>query len=144
MLLHGLLNFFPGGARLQTQLAVQRVKFEKVAVEFAVWWTWPAIAELFEIIEALFGAAWNILRLRCALGQLAGIRRQIVEDPVCPGSTRRVGVVGDQGESFGLCWHAAPFQRRRNILIIASVFSGNGRAFIESSAGQLDVALVRF
>src|SRR5436309_1853751 len=100
MLLHCLFNFFPGRVRLQKQWSVQRVKFEKVAVEFAVWWTWPAIAELFEIVQTLFGAARDILRLPRAFGQLAGVSGQIVEDPMGPSAARRIGIVRDQQESF--------------------------------------------
>src|ERR1035441_130783 len=107
----------------------------------SVWRTGTAIAKLLEVIEALFGAARNVLAFGNILGQLAHTRRQVVKNPMDPRSRRRVRVVHDQGEALGPCRDPAPLQGWRDVLGITGVLDGDRRAFGKSSAGQLHMVL---
>ena len=63
--------------------------------------TWTAKSDSPEIIRALSSANLQIFRLRHALRQFPHTIKEIVENPMHPGTSRCIRVIHDQGKCFG-------------------------------------------
>src|SRR3954453_11312850 len=79
---HGRKELFPGRARLQVELPVQRGELEEVAVGFAGRRRRGPVADLAEVVGALCRAVGERRLLGDTLAQFAGLRRQVEHDPV--------------------------------------------------------------
>src|SRR5436190_5251498 len=98
MAAHGALQVGPPGAGAELQgRHVQRVEPEEIAVRaIAFGWAGAAVTLTSEVIgSALAGLARPV-----ALGERVQLLREVVQQPVIPGSGGRVGVVNDQSETL--------------------------------------------
>lgn len=69
----------------------------------SLWWTRPAIADLLEIVPALFRPVRQLLFGLNHLQQISRCCWQIIQNPMHPCSSRRIWIITDQGESFCSC-----------------------------------------
>src|SRR5437867_3420123 len=109
MILHGALDLFFRSAGLQIQKSIQGIEFEKITMGFAWGRTGSAIAEVFEIVEAVLCASREVLSFGEVFGQFAPSGGQIVEDPMDPRASRRIRIVRNQHQTFCPWRRPTPF-----------------------------------
>src|SRR6516162_3006907 len=101
----------------------------------ADWRTGAAITRLFEIVEPKQGALRQPC-LACVLGQVLGIGRHVVDDPMYPnhlGCFRigRVRIIDNQDKTFSAIGNTLPRKWRGYIFGLAGVLRGNATILLE-------------
>src|SRR5262249_41943289 len=128
-------------AGFELQGFVQGVELEEVSVRLARGWAGPAIAQPAEIVLALLGSSGHVLAFVQILGEFSRRGRQVIQHPMHPRAYRRVWIISDEDQTLGACGNTAPFKRRREVFLIASMPGRDGRPVGKCSAGQLHVVL---
>src|SRR5581483_10693807 len=124
----------PGSGGKAERGDIQGVELEEVAVRpVAVGRAGAAIARLAEIVRAAEGKS------ACpeALGQIADLGPDIVENPVAPHTAGRIRIFHDQRETASLAGRAAPFERGRDIRTLTGVQRRNEAAVLEGVGEEL-------
>src|SRR2546428_503106 len=137
---HRFFQISFGRAGLQRKLGIERIEFEEVTMR-AAWRAGTTVPNLLEVVRALQASAWKYFSRRRVFDQANLVSRQIVEHPMHPRARGRIRIVADDRDCLCRFWHAAPFQRRRDVNAIASVLLRNRLAFIEGRAGHLESRL---
>ena len=73
--LHGALDVLLGGAGFEVEFGVERIKLEKVTMQFSRWRTGTTITDFAEVVAALACAIGGLFCLREILWELAETRR---------------------------------------------------------------------
>ncbi len=94
MIGHFKLDGFLIGAGFELQQNIYGIKSEVIAMRFAWRWTGSAIAEMAEIIEALFSSVRQVLPLGNILRQFLRRARETVQHPVHPGTAGSIWIIG--------------------------------------------------
>src|SRR5690242_17235169 len=103
-----------------------------------LWWTRPAIADLLEIVPALFRPVRQLLFGLDRLRQISRYCRQIIQNPMHPRPSRRIWIITDQGESFCSSGDWIPSQRRGDIFAVTGVLRRNWLPFSKAGTCNLD------
>src|SRR5713226_10440 len=120
--LHGAFNVGLRRAGFQTQFCVERIQLEEIAVRLAGRRTRPAVADLAEIVSALPRAAGKLFMPRHPLRKFLCVLRNVVQNPVYPGSRGGVGIIHDERKALRLCRRFIPFQLRGDVRSVARNF----------------------
>ena len=128
---HRRFQFCPIGSRAQAEsLLIQRVHFKEVAVRsVSLWGTRSAVAEFSKIVFTAYAHAARFHPLR----EIMDSRRDVVKEPVIPGSRGRIGIIHDQGETARAGGLTYPLQGRRDIRPLAREQIRNPSAFREGA-----------
>ena len=137
--LHGFLDLNFGGARFQTEFAIQRIEFEVVVVCGPGRWARPTVTNAWEIVAPLARTARELALFGDRLREAARLARQIVEHPVDPSTTRSIGVIDDERESLRPGGWLAPGKRRRGVLPVAGVLPRDSCLSLEGAGSQFEI-----
>src|SRR5262249_22688936 len=85
MLLHRLFHDFLGRARLQFEHGMESIYLKKIPMCLPRRGTWPAIAQVLEVIQTLCAAARNVLALGQVFRKFLGCGGKVIKYPMNPG-----------------------------------------------------------
>src|SRR5262249_18655645 len=101
-------------------------------------WAGAAVTDALEVIDALFGPVGNDFGCRDSLRQLCDRRRQFVENPMNPRAGGSGRVVTDEREALWALRDVGPLERGGDVFAVAGGIFGNGPAFGEGWAGEVN------
>src|SRR5438105_14159296 len=130
---HRLFHSPLGRGRFEVEPLIEGVERKEVAMRLAGWRAGSAVPGLPKIVDALASPARQIVCWRHTFGKLSRARRQVIHDPVDPGSTGSVRVVHDQGEALGAGGRPPPVERRRGISSLAGALPRNIARALQSA-----------
>jgi hypothetical protein len=136
--LHGGLDVFLRGARLEGEFGIECVKLEEITMGLAGRRAGAVVAGLCEIVVALVRTVVGLFTFGKILRESAEGGGQIIDNPVDPVARGCVRVVGDESKALRGGGRVAPGEGRGDVGAGAGELLGNGCAGGKVGAFELE------